>query len=68
MQPLLSGSSAEIALASSILEAAGLFCETRNEAISQAMVGVPFETELWVREEDLEEALQLVRAGKSAEA
>lgn len=62
MQRLLSGSSAQIGLASSILEAAGIFCEVRNEAISQAMVGLPFETELWVRDEDAQEAHALVRA------
>jgi hypothetical protein len=50
-------------LAQSILEAAGIACEVRNDAVSQAMWGMPFNPELWVlRDEDYEEALRLVRS------
>jgi hypothetical protein len=59
-----SPNSAEIGLAQSRLEAAGIACEIRNEAVSQAMVGFPFASELWVvRDEDYEDARRLLSLG-----
>jgi hypothetical protein len=42
------GDSAQIGLFHSRLEAAGIACEMRNEYLSPAMPGAPFEPELWV--------------------
>jgi hypothetical protein len=51
---------AQISLAQSLLEAAGIDCEVRNEALSQVIPGIPFTTELWVlRDEAFEEARSL---------
>jgi len=45
----------------SILDSADIPCEVRNDAVSQAMIGVPFEPELWVlRDEDYDEAKQVI--------
>jgi len=56
-----SSDSAQVGLAQSILDAAGIACEVRNDSISQAVPGVPFDTELWVlRDEDYAEARRLV--------
>jgi len=55
--------SAQIGLAQSILDAAGIPCEVRNDAVHQAIPGMPFCPELWViRDEDYEEARRLVRS------
>ena len=55
--------SAQIGLAQSILEAADIACEVRNEAVHQAVPGMPFSPELWVvRDEDYPEARRLVRS------
>jgi hypothetical protein len=51
---------AGIGLARSVLDSAQIMCEVRNEAVSQAMVGLPFAPELWVRDEDYEEAMRLL--------
>jgi hypothetical protein len=68
-QVLSSPDSAQIGLAQSILEAAGIACEVRNDAVSQAMWGMPFIPELWVlRDEDYEEARRLVLSTGSADA
>jgi hypothetical protein len=65
---LASPDSAQIGLAQSILEAAGIACEVRNDAVSQAMPGMPFIPELWVlRDEDYEEARRRVLSTGSAE-
>jgi hypothetical protein len=59
-----SPNSAEIGLAQSRLEAADIACEIRNEAVSQAMAGFPFVSELWVlRDEDDEDARRLLSLG-----
>lgn len=64
-QVFSSPDSAQIGLAQSLLEASGIAYEVRNEAVSQAMFGVPFDTELWVlRDEDYEEARGLILPGK----
>ncbi|HWN95757.1 MAG TPA: DUF2007 domain-containing protein [Methylomirabilota bacterium] len=60
-----SADSAQIGLARSVLEAADIFCEVRNEGVSQAFPSVPFASELWVRDEDYEEATRLLAAGQS---
>ncbi len=45
----------------SILDSANIPCEVRNDAVSQAMIGVLFEPELWVlRDEDYDEAKQVI--------
>jgi hypothetical protein len=55
---------ARIGLAQSVLDAAGIEWEVRNEAVSQAEVGFPFATELWVlHDEDYEAARDLVQSG-----
>jgi hypothetical protein len=60
-QVFSSPDSAQVGLAQSILEAAGIPCEVRNDAVSQAMWAMPFSPELWVlRDEDYEEARRLV--------
>jgi hypothetical protein len=65
---LASPDSAQIGLAQSILEAAGIACEVRNDAVSQAMPGMPFIPELWVlRDEDYEEARRRVLSTGAAE-
>ena len=43
-----SPNSAEIGLLRNRLEAAGIACEMRNEFLSPAMPGTPFDPELWV--------------------
>ena len=67
---LASPDSAQIGLAQSILEAAGIACEVRNDAVSQAMPGMPFIPELWVlRDEDYEVARRRVhRVGRRRQA
>ena len=52
--------SAQIGVAHSILQAAGIPCELRNDIISQAIPSLPFAPELWVRDEDYEEAARLI--------
>jgi hypothetical protein len=60
-QVFSSPDSAQVGLAQSILDAAGIACEVRNDAVSQAMWAIPFIPELWVvRDEDYEEARRLV--------
>jgi len=55
---------ARIGLAQSLLDAAGIEWEVRNEAVSQTEIGMPFATELWVlRDEDLEAARDLLKSG-----
>jgi Putative prokaryotic signal transducing protein len=54
---------AGVGLAQSILDAAGITCEVRNDAVSQSVPGAPFNQELWVlRDADYEEARRLVRS------
>ena len=55
--------SAQVELIRSMLEAAKIRCEVRNEVVSQVMVGVQFAPELWVMDEVYEEAVRLVREG-----
>ena len=60
-QVFSSPDSAQIGLAQSQLDAAGIACEVRNDAVSQAMPGMPFMGELWVlRDEDYEDARRLI--------
>ena len=40
--------SVRVQLMRTVLETAGIACELRNEAISQAMAGMPFNPELWI--------------------
>ncbi len=59
--------SAEIGLFRSRLEAAGIECEMRNEHLSPAMPGTPFDPELWVlRDSQFAEASKLVAAWRAA--
>jgi hypothetical protein len=53
--------SAQVGLLLSILDSADIPCEMRNEAVSRAMVGLPFAAELWVlRDEDYDEATRMI--------
>ena len=68
-QVLSSPDSTQIGLAQSILDAAGIACEVRNDAVSQAMPGMPFVSELWVlHDEAYAEARRLVASAGSADA
>ena len=59
--------SAEIGLLRSRLEGAGIECEMRNEHLSPAMPGTPFDPELWVlRDSQFAEASELVAAWRAA--
>jgi hypothetical protein len=62
--------SATVDLRRSVLEAAGIACEVRNEAISQAMPGLQLVSELWVfHDEAYEGAVRLLsESGASAGA
>jgi hypothetical protein len=61
--------SAQVGLAQSLLDVAGIACEVRNDAVSQAMWAIPFIPELWVvRDEDYEEARRLVSSIGSADS
>ena len=64
-QLFASADNAQVRLARSVLEAEDIFCEVRNEAVSQAFPSVPSASELWVREEDFEEATRLLAAGQT---
>ena len=56
--------SAEIGLAQSCLETAGIACEVRNQAVSQAIPVFPFVAQLWVlRYQDYEHARRLLSLG-----
>ena len=60
---LASPDSAELGLFKSRLETAGIACEIRNEFSSQMIPGVPFESELWVlNDDDYAEAAELLAA------
>ena len=66
-QVFSSPDSAQVGLANSRLDAAGIACEVRNEAVSQSLAGMPFMTELWVlRDEDYEDARRLLRSSWKA--
>jgi hypothetical protein len=55
---------ARVGLVQSLLDAAGIEWELRNEAVSQAEIGMPFITEIWVlRDEDYESARELIQSG-----
>jgi hypothetical protein len=61
--------SAQVGLAQSILDAAGIACEVRNDAVSQAVPGMQFNAELWVlRDGDYAEARRLVLSVGAASA
>jgi len=66
-QVFTSADSAQVGLARSVLEAADIDCEVRNEGVSQAFPGVVFASELWVSDEDYEQATRLLAGdrGKS---
>jgi hypothetical protein len=66
MKPVFSSpDSAGVGLAQSILEAAGIACEVRNDAVSQSVPGAPFNPELWVlRDADYEESPPLGPLGR----
>ena len=59
--------SAQVNLARSVLEAAKIHCEMRHEMVSQAIPSAPFAAELWVREEDFEEASALLKGVEESE-
>ncbi len=54
---------ARIGLAQSLLDSEGIEWEVRNQAVSQAEVGMPFATELWVlHDEDYRAARDLIKS------
>ena len=56
-----SGDGAQVGLMQSILDSADIPCEVRNDAVSQVMIGAPFQPELWIlRDEDYDEAKQVI--------
>jgi hypothetical protein len=55
-----SADSAHLALLRSVLDAAHIQSEIRNEAVSQAIPGMSFAGEIWVADEDYDEASALV--------
>jgi hypothetical protein len=62
-----SGNGGEFALVRSVLGAAQIPYETRNEGISQAMPTLPFEPEIWVAEERFDEVRALIAASLGGE-
>src|SRR3954447_16845741 len=61
-----SANSTEIGLLRNRLEAAGVACEVRNEFLSAAMPGTPFDPELWVlNDEQFAEASDLLAAWRA---
>jgi hypothetical protein len=55
--------SARVGLIQSLLDAEGIECELRNQAVSQSEVGMPFITELWVlRDENYDKARGLIQS------
>jgi hypothetical protein len=61
--------SAQVGLAQSILDAAGIGCEVRNDAVSQAMGVMPWMAELWVlHDADYEQARLLIGSVGTADA
>ena len=66
-QLFASPDSVQMGLFRSRLEAAGIACEMRNEHLSPAMPGTPFDPELWVlRDSQFAEASELVAAWRAA--
>jgi hypothetical protein len=61
-----SADSAQVGLIRSLLAAADIPFEVRNEALSQLAAGLVFEEELWVRDEDYEDAARLVAESRAA--
>lgn len=59
-QLLTSTDPVQVGLARSVLEAADIASEVRNESVSQTMMGIPFAPELWVSDEDYVEATRLL--------
>jgi hypothetical protein len=57
--------SAQMGLVRSVLEAAEIPSEVRNESVSQAIPSAPFASELWVHDEDFEEATRLLASDQS---
>jgi hypothetical protein len=59
----------QIGLFRSRLETAGIVCEMRNEHLSPAMPGAPFDPELWVLDDaQFTEASELLAAWRQASA
>ncbi len=52
--------SAAVGLARSVLASADIPFEVRNEFLSQAIPSTPFDPELWVNDEDYDEATRLL--------
>jgi hypothetical protein len=67
-QVFSSPDSAQVGLVQSILDAAGIACEVRNEAVSQVVPGMAFVPELWVLHDgDYAEARRLVLSAGAGE-
>jgi len=57
-----SSNGGEFALVRSVLDAAQIPYETRNEGVFQAMSVTPFEPEIWVAEDRFDEVRALIAA------
>jgi hypothetical protein len=57
--------SARVGFIRSLLDAADIASEVRNESVSQAIPGFPFAPELWFGDEDYEDAMRLVAGSHS---
>ncbi len=57
-----SSNGGEFALVRSVLDAALIPYETRNEGVSQAIPVAPFEPEIWVAEDRFDEVRALIAA------
>jgi hypothetical protein len=55
-----SADTSRVGLIRSLLDAADIPYEVRNEALSRTAAGFPFEAQLWVRDEDYEDATRLL--------
>ena len=67
MKPVHSSTdNGQVALMESILEAAGIPFELRNDAVSQAMPTMDFAAELWVEDEKFDEASRLIAESQAA--
>lgn len=65
-QIFASADSGQVAFIRSVLEASGIECEVRNEAVSQVIAGtIAFAEEIWVRDENYEEAREVVAASRN---
>jgi hypothetical protein len=61
-----SPNSTEVEILKNLLEEAGIFCQLRNQQLSRIVPTPPFYEELWVHDENFEQAAELVNSWKAA--